>query len=188
MKIRNSGWSLLETIIALTIFGIVMAAIFGVLISTVRAFNKSQVQHQLYMQTEQTLNKLNRVVSESFGWMEGDSLRFLVVSQAGDTLSIFRNAADSNLYINSRPVLPAGYKTAQFRIKYKPICDSAVSMTPTQCFIMADADQNGLIQGMEISKVISLELKLTVTKAKESYAGSTYPRIPQAIVDMDIGE
>ena len=188
MKIKDSGWSLLETIVALTIFGIVMAAIFGVLIPMVQAYTKNQIRHELYMQTEQVMNGLNQKVSDSFGWVEGDSLRMLLIAQSGDTLSIYRDIKDSILYINSRPVLPAGYKTAQFRIKYKPMCDSAMSMTPAQCFTVADADQNGLIQGTEISKVASLELKLTVAKARESYVGSTFPRIPSAIVDIEIGE
>ncbi len=92
MKLRNSGWSLLEMIIALTIFGIVMAAIFGVLVPMFRAYAKSQVQHELYMQTQLSLKTLNRVVSESFGWMEGDSLGMLLISKNGDTVSIHRDA------------------------------------------------------------------------------------------------
>jgi len=188
MRKNSSGWSLLEMIIALTIFGIVMAAIFGVLIPTLRAFAKNQIRHELYMQTEQTLNGLNQKVSDSFGWVEGDSLRMLLIAQSGDTLLIYRDIKDSIFYINSKPVLPARYKTVEFNIRYKPMCDSAMSMTPAQCFGVADADQNGLIQGAEISKVVSLELKLTVAKARESYTGTTFPRIPQAIVDIEIGE
>ncbi|HAD81306.1 MAG: hypothetical protein A2509_11960 [Candidatus Edwardsbacteria bacterium RIFOXYD12_FULL_50_11] len=188
MRIRDSGWSLLETIIALTIFGIVMAGIFGVLVPTFRAFAKNQLRHELYMQTEQALNGLNRKVSDSFGWLEGDSHRMLLAAQNGDTISIFRGTKDSVLYVNSKPVLPAGYKTAEFNIQYKPMNDSAMAMTPAQCFTVADADQNGLIQGGEISQVASMELRLTVTKARESYTGSTFPRIPPAIVEIEIGE
>lgn len=185
---NNSGWSLLEMIMALTIFGIVMASIFGVLIPTLRVFARNQLRHELYMQTEQTLNGLNRKVSDSFGWLEGDSLRMMLAAQSDDTLSIYRDSTDSVLYINNQPVLPVGYKTAEFKARYKPMCDSAMSLTPAQCFTAADADQNGLIQGAEISKVVSLELKMTVTRAGESYTGSTFPRIPPAIVDIEIGE
>lgn len=188
MRKNSSGWSLLEMIIALTIFGIVMAAIFGVLIPTLKAFAKNQLRQELYMQTEQALNGLNRKVSDSFGWLEGDSLRMLLIARNGDTLSICRDSTDSVLYINSKPVLPAGYKTAGFNIRYKPMCDSAMAMTPAQSFIVADADQNDLIQGAEISKIVSLELKLTVSKAGENYTGSTFPRIPPAIVDIEIVE
>lgn len=188
MKLRNSGWSLLEMIIALTIFGIVMAGIFGVLIPTVKAFTKNQIRHELYMQTEQALNGLNKKVSESFGWLEGDTLGMLLVSKSGDTISIYHDVKDSLLYINSRPVLPAGFRTAEFKVRYKPMCDSAMDMTPAQCYMTADADQNGLVQGTEITGVASLELTLTVIRARESYTGSTFPRIPQAIVDIEIGE
>jgi prepilin-type N-terminal cleavage/methylation domain-containing protein len=188
MRKGHSGWSLLEMVIALTIFGIVMAAIFGVLIPTLRAFAKNQIRHELYMQTEQALNGLNQKVSDSFGWLEGDSARMLLVSRNGDTISIYRDVKDSVLYVNRRPALPAGYKTAEFGISYKPMCDSAMSLSSGQWFIIADSDQDGLIKGEEITKVVSLELKMTVSKARENYTGSTFPRIPPAIMDIEIGE
>ncbi len=188
MRKNSPGWSLLETIIALTIFAIVMAVIFGVLVPMIKAFNKNQVQHELHLQTEQALKTLDREISGSFGWLEGDSLRMLIVAQSGDTVSIYRDDQDSLLYMNQRPVLAVGIRTAEFRIRYKPMCDSAMAMTPAQCFVAADTDRDGIIRGEEISKVASVELRLTVTRARESYAGSTFPRIPPAIVDIEIGK
>lgn len=186
-KNNFSGWSLLEMIVALTIFGIVMAAIFGVLVPMVRTFNRQQIRHDLFMQTETSLKALDKKVTESFGWLEGDTLRLSVVTTSGDTLSIRRNNIDSMLYINDKTVFPQGFKCIDFKIGYKPMVDSAMAMTFRQSFESADADGNGLIQGTEISKVASLELILTVYKASESYTGKTYPRIPPAIVGIDFG-
>jgi len=188
MKTKNPGRTLVEMIIALTIFGIFMAAVFGVVIPMFRGFNKSQVRHELYMQTQLALKTLNRAVSESFGWMEGDSLWILLISKTGDTVSIYRDVKDSNVYINNKPVFPAGYRVIEFKVNYQPICDSAGGMAPAQCYEIADIDQNGLIQGTEISKVASLEMELTAGKAKQKYTGSTFPSIPPAIVDINIGE
>jgi len=188
MKLRNGGWSLLEMVVALTIFGIVMAAIFGVLVPTVRTFSKNQIQHELYMQTETSLKALDKIVSESFGWIEGDTLSLLLVAKSGDTISIHCDRRDSVLYVNDKTVLPAGYKTAEFKISYKPMADSAMAMSPGQCFIVADIDGNGLIQGTEISKVASLSLILTAVKAGEKYTGTAFPKIPPAIVGIEVGE
>jgi len=188
MKLRNTGWSLLEMIVALTIFGLVMAAIFGVLVPMVRAFGKQQIRHELYMQTETSLKALDKIISDSFGWLEGDTLRLSLVAKTGDTVSIYCDRKDSLLYVNGKAVLPAGLKAADFKIGYKPMSDSAMAMSPGQCFIAADIDGNGLIQGTEISKVASLSLRLTAFKAGERYTGTAYPRIPPAIVGMEIGE
>ncbi len=66
---------------------------------------------------------------------------------------------DSCLYINNKTVFPAGYKVIEFKISYKPFCDSVEGMTLAQWYNIVDADQNGLIQGTEISKVTSLEIE-----------------------------
>ena len=185
---NDGGLTLLEMVAALTIFGIVMAAIFGVLIPMIKAYSRQQVRHELYMQTENALKALNRTVSDSFGWLEGDSLRIRLISDKGDTISVGRTGADSSLCVNGRPVLPAGYGTALFRVGYKPISSDALAMTAGECFGLLDADADGMIRGTEISKTASLQLTLTAAKAGESYIGSTYPKIPPAIVGIEVDE
>jgi prepilin-type N-terminal cleavage/methylation domain-containing protein len=185
---KDGGLTLLEMVAALTIFGIVMAAIFGVLIPMMKAYSRQQIRHELYMQTENALKTLNRTVSGSFGWLEGDSLSIKLIAESGDTITILRTGIDSSLCVNGRVVLPVGYGTAFFRVGYKPISTDAMTLTPKECFELLDANADGMIRGTEISKTASLQLTLTSSKAHENYTGSTYPKIPQAIVDISIVE
>jgi prepilin-type N-terminal cleavage/methylation domain-containing protein len=184
----SGGFTLLEMAAALAILAAFMAALFGVLIPMVQAFNRQQARHELFMETERALKSLNEAVSGAFGWLEGDTLGVSLISGSGDTISIRRSGADSSLCINHRKVLPEGYHTAGFRILYKPMASDAGSLPPPERFAAVDADADGKVRGNEVSNVASLELSLTAVRAKESHTGSTYPKIPQPIVGIELGE
>lgn len=182
------GFTLLEMAVALTILALFMAAMFGVMIPLARTYHQGQLDHQLYRQTEATLISLDRKVSESFGWLEGDTASMALITREGDTLRIWRDSTQGRLMINRRSLLPEGFRAENFLVRYRSVRDSSGSPAIGGALGQADRDQDGVVRGSEISEVVSLELKLTLAKGGRRFASSAFPVIPAPIVDIELGE
>lgn len=172
---------------ALTILAIFVAAVFGVMIPLARTHHQGQLDHQLYRQTEAALISLDRMVSESFGWLEGDTLSLALITRQGDTLRIWRDSTQGRLLANRRSLLPDGFRAEGFQVRYRSVRDS--SGAPGAGGLgQADRDEDGMVRGAEMQEVVSIELKLTLAKGGRSFSNSAFPAIPSPIVDIELGE
>ena len=182
------GFTLLEMTVALTILALFMAAVFGVMIPLARTYHQGQLDHQLSRQTEATLISLDRMVSESFGWLEGDTLSMALITRQGDTLRIRRDSTRGRLLANRRSLSSDGFRVENFLVRYRSVRDSSGSPAIGGALGQADRDQDGVVRGSEILDVVSLELKLTLAKGGRSFSNSVFPAIPSPIVDIELGE
>lgn len=177
------GYSLIELMQALVIFSIVMVIVFGLFIQVSKTLQKREFRQQLLDESNNALNYLAGSISNSSGWISGDTTGITIIDKSGMPVKINWNQKDSMIYYEDKLLIAKGIKVPTFKMLYLPSNDSLYMYPKEEWFEELDFDRNGILEGQEIKRASTLEISFqTSTKGQNIKLKSTV-RLPKPVAD-----
>jgi prepilin-type N-terminal cleavage/methylation domain-containing protein len=180
---NNFGYSLIELMQALVIFSIVMTIVFGLFIQVSKALQKRESRQQLLDESNNALNYLAGSISNSSGWISGDTTGITIIARSGMPVKINWDQRDSVIYYGDKLLLAKGIKVPTVKMLYLPSNASLYLYSKEEWFEELDFDRNGILEGPEIKRASTVEISFqTSTKGQNIKLKSTV-RLPKSVAD-----
>ncbi len=177
------GYSLIELMQALVIFSIVMVIVFGIFIQVSKTLQKREFRQQLLDESTNALNYLVDGISNSAGWISGDTTGITIVDKSGLPVRLSWNQRDSVIYYGDRPLPAKGIKVPVFKMLFLPSNDSLYLYPKEEWFDEFDFDRNGILEGTEIKRASNIEISFQTTAQKQNIRLKSSVRLPKPIID-----
>lgn len=185
-RISTKAFSLVEMMIALVVLAIVMGITINLIINLSKSVSKQQNIVLLESENEAMFIRLDRQLSDAFGWTSGAPDRFTFIRQNGDSAIVVWDKTDSMLYIDQSRQFPNGVKVVFFRFLFMPKKAEEIKIDQELWLKEADLDENGIIEGSELQGVTALKYEIKLAKGPSSFRDSKYLRLPPAIVEEQL--
>jgi prepilin-type N-terminal cleavage/methylation domain-containing protein len=180
---NRSGFSLIELIQALVIFSVVMAIVFGLFVQVSRTLQKREARQQLLDEVNSVMNFMAERISNSSGWISGDTLSIRLIGKNGLIARLYWNPKDSLIYYGEKPLSDKGTKVTKCGLTYLPPNDSLQLCSKEEWFDELDSDRNGTLELMELKRASNIEISLiTLAKDQQVFLKSTV-RLPRPVAD-----
>ncbi len=173
-KLDNRGFTLVELLICIIIFGVVLVAVFGFMMASAKSFNTVNDRLDLQLQAQLTSNQLSEYLVDCTGGIctsaDGKAVYILNREPSGGadyTVHIFKQVENRINYGRQA----ATYNAATQKYTFTDLADSELS-----AFLQADGVQLLLkdAQGNTVtqpgSPVASVELSLRFEKRSAKYS------------------
>ena len=115
---------MIELMQALVIFSIVIVIVFGLFIQVSKTLQKREFRQQLLDESNRVLNILVDGISNSSGWISGDTSGITIIERNGLPVKLGWNLNDIMIYYDDMPLQAKGVKVPVFKLLYLPSGDS----------------------------------------------------------------
>lgn len=185
MKIfyKRSGFSLIELIQALVIFSIVMAIVFGLFVQVSRTLQKREARQQFLDEANSAMNSMADKISNSAGWIGGDTLSIRLLGKNGLMSRLYWNPKDSLVYCDDKVLMDKGIKVSKFGFTYLPPNDSMQFHLKEEWFNEMDNDGNGILEAMELNGASNVEITLNSSILGQGVHLKSAVRLPKPVID-----
>jgi len=180
---KRSGFSLIELMQALVIFSIVMAIVFGLFVQVSRTLQKREARQQFLDESNNAMNSMVDKISNSAGWISGDTLSIKLLGKNGLMARLYWNPKDSLLYCDDKVLMDKGIRVSKFGFIYLPSSDSMQSRSKEEWFDELDNDGNGILEAMELNRASNVEITLNSSIQGQGVHLKSAVRLPKPVTD-----
>ena len=107
MKTNNKGFTLAELLVSVAIFGVVLAAAFGFMLTSAKSYNKVNDRLEIQTQSQMALNLIEEYVIDCAGGFLVDSSTYDIDVDDEETITYFCDT----LYVLGAPAVSENDKT-----------------------------------------------------------------------------